>query len=58
MRVSSPPWRNEDCDGLAAGTATNSVANQAGVAGVQVRGKGLVISTSTTDDLTHSSTPW
>ncbi|XP_040093473.1 biorientation of chromosomes in cell division protein 1-like 1 [Oryx dammah] len=43
---------NEDCDGLAAATAINSVANQAGVAGGSGEGKGLVISTSTTDDLT------
>ncbi|XP_006075885.2 biorientation of chromosomes in cell division protein 1-like 1 isoform X2 [Bubalus bubalis] len=43
---------NEDCDGLAAATAINSVANQAGVPGGSGEGKGLVISTSTTDDLT------
>ncbi|KAF4013163.1 hypothetical protein G4228_004406 [Cervus hanglu yarkandensis] len=43
---------NEDCDGLVAATASDSIANQAGVAGGSGEGKGLVISTSTTDDLT------
>uniref|UniRef100_A0A8C6MG96 Biorientation of chromosomes in cell division 1 like 1 n=1 Tax=Moschus moschiferus TaxID=68415 RepID=A0A8C6MG96_MOSMO len=43
---------NEDCDGLAPATAFDSVASRAGVAGGSGEGKGLVISTSTTDDLT------
>ncbi|XP_061001484.1 biorientation of chromosomes in cell division protein 1-like 1 isoform X1 [Dama dama] len=43
---------NEDCDGLVAATASDSIANQAGVAGGSGEGKGVVISTSTTGDRT------
>ncbi|XP_029808214.1 biorientation of chromosomes in cell division protein 1-like 1 [Suricata suricatta] len=41
---------NEECDGLMATTASDAVANQACVAGSKSAGKGLLISTSTTND--------
>ncbi|XP_045689930.1 biorientation of chromosomes in cell division protein 1-like 1 isoform X2 [Phyllostomus hastatus] len=43
---------NEECDGLAATTASNGVTRQTGVPGGQSQGTGLVISTSSTHGYT------
>uniref|UniRef100_A0A452QNY6 Biorientation of chromosomes in cell division 1 like 1 n=1 Tax=Ursus americanus TaxID=9643 RepID=A0A452QNY6_URSAM len=43
---------NEECDGLMATTASDSVTNQTCLAGSKSPGKGLMISTSTTHDYT------
>ncbi|XP_057358090.1 biorientation of chromosomes in cell division protein 1-like 1 isoform X3 [Manis pentadactyla] len=43
---------NEECDGLMATTASDNITNQTCLAGVKSQGKGLVISTSTTNDYT------
>uniref|UniRef100_A0A8C9KAG3 Biorientation of chromosomes in cell division 1 like 1 n=1 Tax=Panthera tigris altaica TaxID=74533 RepID=A0A8C9KAG3_PANTA len=43
---------NEECDGLLATTASDTVSNPAAVAGGKSPGKGLLISTSTTNDCT------
>uniref|UniRef100_A0A8C8WAM8 Biorientation of chromosomes in cell division 1 like 1 n=1 Tax=Panthera leo TaxID=9689 RepID=A0A8C8WAM8_PANLE len=43
---------NEECDGLLATTASDTISNPAGVAGGKSPGKGLLISTSTTNDCT------
>ncbi|XP_048964576.1 biorientation of chromosomes in cell division protein 1-like 1 isoform X3 [Canis lupus dingo] len=43
---------HEECDGLMATTASDSVTNQICVAGAKSPGKGLMISTSTTNDYT------
>ncbi|XP_043428888.1 biorientation of chromosomes in cell division protein 1-like 1 isoform X1 [Prionailurus bengalensis] len=43
---------NEECDGLLATTASDTITNPAGVAGGKSPGKGLLISTSTTNDCT------
>uniref|UniRef100_A0A8C0CLG4 Biorientation of chromosomes in cell division 1 like 1 n=1 Tax=Balaenoptera musculus TaxID=9771 RepID=A0A8C0CLG4_BALMU len=43
---------NEDCDGLVAAKASVSITNQACLASGKSQGKGLMISTSTTNDFT------
>ncbi|XP_031991236.1 biorientation of chromosomes in cell division protein 1-like 1 isoform X3 [Hylobates moloch] len=43
---------NEECDGLMATTASDDITNQNSLAGGKNQGKGLVISTSTTNDYT------
>ncbi|XP_039324292.1 biorientation of chromosomes in cell division protein 1-like 1 isoform X2 [Saimiri boliviensis] len=43
---------NEECDGLMATTASDDITNQNSVAGGKSQGKGLMISTSTTNDYT------
>ncbi|KAI5945759.1 Biorientation of chromosomes in cell division protein 1-like 1 [Manis javanica] len=43
---------NEECDGLMATTASDNITNQTCLAGVKSQDKGLVISTSTTNDYT------
>ncbi|XP_058402725.1 biorientation of chromosomes in cell division protein 1-like 1 isoform X3 [Diceros bicornis minor] len=43
---------NEECDGLMATTASDSITNQTCLAGGKSQGKGLLISTSTTNDYT------
>ncbi|XP_023405500.2 biorientation of chromosomes in cell division protein 1-like 1 isoform X1 [Loxodonta africana] len=43
---------NEECDGLMATTASDGITNQNSLAGNKSQGKGLMISTSTTDDYT------
>ncbi|KAM5285561.1 biorientation of chromosomes in cell division protein 1-like 1 isoform 1-T1 [Hipposideros larvatus] len=46
---------NEECDGLMASTASDSVSNQACLAGGKSEGTGLMISTSTTNGYTTQS---
>ncbi|KAM9237769.1 biorientation of chromosomes in cell division protein 1-like 1 isoform 4-T4 [Dugong dugon] len=43
---------NEECDGLMATTASDGITNQNSLAGGKSQGKGLMISTSTTNDYT------
>uniref|UniRef100_G1LRX2 Biorientation of chromosomes in cell division 1 like 1 n=1 Tax=Ailuropoda melanoleuca TaxID=9646 RepID=G1LRX2_AILME len=47
---------NEECDGLMATMASDSVTNQTCLSGSKSPGKGLMISTSTTHDYTQLST--
>uniref|UniRef100_A0A8D2AYW4 Biorientation of chromosomes in cell division 1 like 1 n=1 Tax=Sciurus vulgaris TaxID=55149 RepID=A0A8D2AYW4_SCIVU len=47
---------NEECNGLVAATAGGSLSNQDGLAGGKSQGKGLMISTSTSDYTSQVST--